>query len=152
MEKLEIKHLAPYLPYGLKVLIYNEDLVKILGVDFSTNLHVVLGKKENDIGRFHYSLTDIKPILRLFSDLTKKIEIESKNFVPIEILKKEYFVKEIDFFDVFNRNENEIGIYMKSIDYTIKPTPYLVYQKLFEWHFDVFGLIEKGLAVDINTI
>ena len=24
--------------------------------------------------------------------------------------------------------------------------------KLFEWHFDVFGLIEKGLAVDINTL
>lgn len=28
----------------------------------------------------------------------------------------------------------------------------LLWQKLFEWHFDVFGLIEKGLAVDINTI
>jgi hypothetical protein len=25
-------------------------------------------------------------------------------------------------------------------------------QKLFEWHFDVFGLISKGLAIDINTL
>lgn len=29
---------------------------------------------------------------------------------------------------------------------------YLLQQLLFKWHFDVFGLIEKGLAVDINTI
>lgn len=25
-----------------------------------------------------------------------------------------------------------------------------MYEKLFEWHFDVFGLIEKGLAIDFN--
>ena len=25
-------------------------------------------------------------------------------------------------------------------------------EKLFEWHFDVFGLIEKWLAIDINTL
>jgi hypothetical protein len=24
--------------------------------------------------------------------------------------------------------------------------------KLFEWHFDVFGLIDAGLAIDINTL
>jgi hypothetical protein len=29
---------------------------------------------------------------------------------------------------------------------------YLIYEDLFELHFDVFGLIEKGLAIDINTI
>jgi hypothetical protein len=27
-----------------------------------------------------------------------------------------------------------------------------LFQKLFEWHFDVFGLIEQGLAIDINTL
>jgi hypothetical protein len=26
------------------------------------------------------------------------------------------------------------------------------WQLLFKWHFDVFGLIEKGLAIDINTL
>jgi len=25
-------------------------------------------------------------------------------------------------------------------------------QKLFEWHFDVFGLIEKGLALNKNEV
>ena len=28
----------------------------------------------------------------------------------------------------------------------------LILEKLYEWHFDVFGLIEKGLAVDFNTL
>jgi hypothetical protein len=28
----------------------------------------------------------------------------------------------------------------------------MYYNQLFKYHFDVFGLIEKGLAIDINTI
>lgn len=27
-----------------------------------------------------------------------------------------------------------------------------MFMKLFEWHFDVFGLIDEGLAVDINSL
>jgi hypothetical protein len=27
-----------------------------------------------------------------------------------------------------------------------------IMQKLLEWHFDIFGLIKEGLAIDINTI
>ena len=34
----------------------------------------------------------------------------------------------------------------------LKYLPYGVVEKLLEWHFDIFGLLEKGLAVDINTI
>ena len=26
------------------------------------------------------------------------------------------------------------------------------FEKLLEWHFDVFGLIDAGLAIDINTL
>ncbi len=29
---------------------------------------------------------------------------------------------------------------------------YKVVKKLFEWHFDIFGLIPAGLAIDINTL
>jgi uncharacterized metal-binding protein len=28
----------------------------------------------------------------------------------------------------------------------------LIWQKLLKHHFDVFGLIEKGFAIDINTL
>lgn len=27
-----------------------------------------------------------------------------------------------------------------------------ILERLCEWHFDIFGLIEKGLAVDLNTL
>lgn len=30
--------------------------------------------------------------------------------------------------------------------------PYLLFQKLHEWHFDIHNWIDKGLAIDINTI
>ena len=29
---------------------------------------------------------------------------------------------------------------------------YAMYEKLTEWHFDIFGLIPKGLAIDINKL
>lgn len=29
---------------------------------------------------------------------------------------------------------------------------YDMFKKLFEWHFDIFGLIEAGLAIDINEL
>ncbi len=39
----------------------------------------------------------------------------------------------IEFYDLFKQN-------------------YIVMEKLFEWHFDVFKLIPEGLALDINTL
>jgi hypothetical protein len=29
---------------------------------------------------------------------------------------------------------------------------YEAYQYLFKWHLDIFGLIEKGLAIDVNDL
>lgn len=29
---------------------------------------------------------------------------------------------------------------------------YWIIEKLLSWHFDIFGLIDKGLAVDINKL
>lgn len=63
-----------------------------------------------------------KPILRPLSDLTNK---ESNLLLDKDILAVTYDIKLIRYGDVL---------------------------KLLEWHFDVFGLIEKGLAIDINTI
>jgi hypothetical protein len=37
------------------------------------------------------------------------------------------------------------GDYFDDVDYWIV-------EKLIEWHFDVFGLIKKGLAIDVNNL
>ena len=80
-----------------------------------------------------------KPILRPLSDLTKEIEVDGEKFVPaIEL----------------NWSNITTDILSKSINLTNKFNNLFAfdYKKLLEWHFDVFGLIEKGLAIDINTL
>jgi len=138
MEKLELKHLSPYLPYGLSVKCMGEymedsdednptpklfELIGLLKNKASVSFH---GNKEV----FHYE--DLFPILRPLSDLTKEIEIDGKRFVSNQYLK-----------------DNYIGEMMHT---NLASWSHRVVSKLFEWHFDVFGLIEKGLAIDINTL
>ena len=40
----------------------------------------------------------------------------------------------------------------KSPVWRIETLPYWIVEKLFENHFDVFGLITLGLAININTL
>lgn len=81
---------------------------------------------------YKVQLKCIKPILRPLSDLTKEIEIEGKKFVPSDIIDSNclrwLLVSDI----------SEIKLH--------------TYNKLLEWHFDVFGLIGKGLAINMNTL
>jgi hypothetical protein len=147
MIKLELKHIAPYLPYELGLFKNNVKEELILSSLSAERMTVgVIRFYEKGAEFEKYTFDSVKPILRPLSDLTKEIEIEGNRFVPVELLKKDFFVKEIDFFN------KKIGIYMQSVGHTVKPTPFFVYQKTFEWHFDIFGLIEKELAVDCNSL
>ena len=102
--KLELKHLAPYLPYGVH-------LMNNYGRWHNTTLH-----KSISI----YMMLEMKPILRPLSDLTKLGSNERwwRDKIALGITKLDY----------------------ESI------------QELLEEHYDVFGLIEEGLAIDINTL
>jgi hypothetical protein len=143
--KLEIKHLAPYLPY------------KICGVcEGEHAIELVLGVYENEI------ITDIdgttydnfKPILRPLSDLTKEIEHNGEKFVPIEwfeIGDDDNWFYEFDSGNI-RLIKNLATISKHNLSHDIKFLPFAVTQQLIEWHFDVFGLIENKLAIDINTI
>ena len=115
--KLELKHLAPYLPYELK---YEFNNVIYYYQHCSTR---------------EFDFENSKPILRPLSDLTREIEVNGKKFVPKNILSASL--------QSLNSWEDLIKHRIIMFDDS---------QKLFEWHFDVFGLIEKGLAIDINTL
>ena len=130
MQQLEIKHLTPYLLFDLKCKIYDDiaSLTPILFAELATKPDYL----ENRI---------VKPILRPLSDLVKEIEVDGERFAPYENLKSEYKTI-LAFSDAIN----------KIREYRINEVRYGVIQKLIEWHFDVFGLIEKGLALDINTV
>jgi len=118
MEKLELKYLAPYLPYGLMNQRSFHTPQKIDGI---------VGNKVY-FGDTVLFMNQIEPILRPLSDLTKEIDPRSRNYFS-------YSTEGLMF-----KGKNECYTRLSDIEF------------LFENHFDVFGLIEKGLAIDINTL
>ena len=140
--KLEIKHLAPYFPYELECMVsdyydgYNgtNDTKKAkLNAIWSDNSYSFFDLVESERG-----FEKIMPILRPLSQI------------------KEYFepIFETD------KEVNEYLSYETLTPFSIEDLenclpeyiPYGSFKVLLKHHFDVFGLIEKGLAVDINTL
>ncbi|WP_312698181.1 hypothetical protein [Sphingobacterium mizutaii] len=128
MERLTIKELAPYLPYGLKVQITeNKAITEVLSLD----AHRYKGQIRIETALGSWGCSYFKPLLRRLSQLTEEIEHNGERFVPVDVLG-------------WNSYENIIkkGI-CDSVGYQ-----YMI--KLFEWHFDVFSLIDRGLALPID--
>ena len=122
--KLTIEHLAPYLPYGLKAENCLKKIVEIKGLHYGSD------SVSNELWIFQEEtymrgyLYECKPILRPLSDLT------------IE--------------DAYHCDYPDEGHLERSLQ--SGHAPYFVWLELVKEHFDVFGLIEKGLAIDINTL
>jgi hypothetical protein len=143
--KLELKHLAPYLPYELKILNGKEyDIVN--GIDNKTVISLFRGHLEN-----FTTIENVKPILRPLSDLSKVINIDGDSFIPIYLLKNIRYEFESDLSFGFDPQSDGYTCHCSS-QYLEFSEYYEINSKLFEWHFDVFGLIETGLAIDINTL
>jgi hypothetical protein len=169
MEKLELKHLAPYLPYQVN---FTDITLKPRWTLMVANISV-------------FDYINHKLILHPLSDLTKEIEHNGEKFVPLVELFK--LIKNVEceilitndehyslgynsdldcYYMIFDNIEFEFGEYEVEFYFqnnnlvlnvpvwfnNVISNNYDLYGKLFEWHFDVFGLIEKGLAIDINTI
>ena len=132
--KLELKHLAGYLPYELKIECKdNSELGESSYISEMTGLHES-GVDDNYGNNWTFG---IKPILRPLSDLTKEIEVNGEKFVPHTKLGGRPNLKDYD-----------IVYLSKNID----NMSFGLIQKLLEWHFDIYGLIENGLAININTL
>ena len=143
MKKLTIAHLAPYLPYGIKG--YFLSIFDIV-TGFDNDFKII---SSLDVG--NCLITDFKPLLRPLSDLTKEIEHNGEKFVPFGFifeLCEEYASRHP------NRKILDNAANGWAICNRLKPESlsYTSFKMLLEWHFDVFGLIENGLAIDINTI
>ncbi len=138
--KLELSHLAPYLPYELQIdAIKRYEGIRTMVCTENSSENVTI----DAVLRLQY-----RPILRPLSDLTKEIECNSKNFVAFDKIKNNHidFFADTDFEDYILDRYNKSGFWA-----TVIFLPSGLVELLLEWHFDVFGLIEKGLAIDINT-
>lgn len=134
MERLTIKELAPYLPYGLKIR-------NILGKGSIWTLTRFNIEQFSD---------DDKPLLRPLSQLTEEIEHNGKEFTPM--LELEKIRKNIEVYRPLNLHY-PIEITIQTEDYSQEidlHDGYLIMQKLLEWHFDVFGLTDRCLALPID--
>ncbi len=132
IEKLTIEDLAPYLFTNVNVLCNNEtDRLTVVTLQYLAQ-------------------NDSKLILRPLSDLAIEIEHGGQKFFPWDKLADKLLDEEPESFDNINYSKKWVETYFADKD--ILNIPYKLVSKLFEWHFDVFGLIEKGLAIDINIL
>jgi hypothetical protein len=173
MEKEEF--LAMSLPYGLKGIIKGKENVcgsfiyKLYSCNSETNVVELVGETNLKTDEF-------KPVLHKLSDLTKEIEHNGEKFVPIIELARTGF-DVCDDFEIKTRSKEGIsGCMFSDSDGIMSVFAYhydresfgahlcddgsfitvynqfIMFQKLIELHFDLAGLIDKGKAIDVNTL
>lgn len=149
METLELRHLAPYLPYGLKVLEVT-DTIPIILVGIGKDRTGQIFCEVEDIRcpeNIYINIKDITPILRPMSDYNKVFLEKRLGNTLFDLL----VIRATD----FATHKSAIEGFFKGFlerKYMMVELPYHLLLLLFKHHFDVFGLIDKGLAVDMNTI
>ncbi len=127
MEKLTLKHVAPYLPYGLKI----RQIDKYTGTNiFEWNvldINVLFNKR--------YGSISVKPVLRPLSEL-KNFEAQIMNLYDV-------------------RNPSNMATCLYDIERVIESgvefdTSYAFVDWMFKNHFDVNKLIDRNLAISYS--
>ena len=111
--KLELKHLAPYLPYALG-FIHQDEIYQLMQLNIKYDQKPMWIEGWNGKNLINVFPEGCQPILRPLSEL----DVDGEVNTPEELSKCCW-------------------------SYT---------QSLIAEHYDVFGLIPKGLAIDINTL
>lgn len=148
MDKLELKYLAPYLPYELKGV--SQHGTQYLLNTFSDMKGGGIESRTIDM----WLSNGIRPILYPLSFLTKEIVHNCTTFIPVETFEigdDESYGPEFDHGNVkLIEDLKTLATYDCHND--IHYLPYVVVQMLLEWHFDIYNLIGRGLAVDKTSI
>ncbi|MGV0847411.1 hypothetical protein ACTS9T_12695 [Empedobacter falsenii] len=154
--KLELKHLAPYLAYELKCCLMGakdekENPLSFL-VEGASKEFVEVWSKKTITDQWTYE--DVFPILRPLSDLTKEINYRFSTYAftyLFEIGDCDGCVFEFEHGNIKTiKSLENISKYNSYND--INYLPNAVVNMMYEYHFDVFGLIEQGLAINFNDL
>jgi hypothetical protein len=125
--KLELKHIAPYFPYGLNVVFDNKISGILSGIrpNLLTEL-IVMEELDNNTPIYkNWCLDDTKPVLKPLSDLNEDNARFLSSDGYMAVCEECIYVDEMHYSDVL---------------------------KLIERHYDVFGLIEQGLAISYDDL
>lgn len=130
-KEILIKDLCARLPYGVKVLFEN----KVFSIDYISAKYEEIKLDIPD--NYTLDITNVKPYLFPLSSMTRK-----QLFDVQEILGKNEIEIEDGFLYIINYDRNTIT--------------YLEILAVFEWfyknHFDIYGLIPMGLAIDATNL
>lgn len=157
---LDLKKIVAYLPYELRLFNKkNRQIETLKALNESGTLYT--GSFFNDWNHIY----NFKPILRPLSDLIKEIELNGEKFVPmVELAKIHGMQINGEIFLFSNNTFYEINIDNKKfLQYHLKYKKFEHYgyckqyelemfEKLREWHLDIYGLIENGLAISIHDV
>lgn len=130
-KEILIKDLCARLPYGVKVLFEN----KVFSIDYISAKYEEIKLDIPD--NYTLDITNVKPYLFPLSSMTRK-----QLFDVQEIIGKNEIEIEDGFLHIINSDRNTIT--------------YLEILAVFEWfyknHFDIYGLIPMGLAIDATNL
>jgi hypothetical protein len=153
MEQLTKKELAYYIPYGIPAILSRKGLLnqddeypnpktRQIGIIknisfFDTEINGELHIDDNYSFDF-CEINEVTICLKPLSDLT---DDEFKELLKLDI-------GHIDYISI----EREYWIGKKGYENWLKQIPYGIIEKLLSWHYDIFNLIPRNLAIDINKI
>lgn len=130
-KEILIKDLCARLPYGVKVLFEN----KVFSIDYISAKYEEIKLDIPD--NYTLDIANVKPYLFPLSSMTRK-----QIFDVQEIIGKNEIEIEDGFLHIINYDRNTIT--------------YLEILAVFEWfyknHFDIYGLIPMGLAIDATNL
>ena len=130
-KEILIKDLCARLPYGVKVLFEN----KVFSIDYISAEYEEIKLDTPD--NYTINISNVKPYLFPLSSMTRE-----QLFDVQEIIGKNEIEIEDGFLHIINSDRNTIT--------------YLEILAVFEWfyknHFDIYGLIPMGLAIDATGL
>lgn len=125
--ELELNHLALYLPYKLMMRFMHPKVeyqkVGVLNNIYNCDDDVKLSINYSD----DEHIWMFKPMLRPLSDLSK-----------------------VEYLEIFVQSDIDNILNAYQADNSLQTIEFYLVQKLASLHFDIFGLIENDLALDIN--
>ena len=138
METLELKHLAPYLPYGLNVMIWNGDAKPYIREMTELKTYT----------RYVFASVNSKPLLKPLSDLMEDEETIS-TIINESWIAGEYriIISEVRI-SIEDEDNDVLSIWLQKPHCNMEWVNDILYAN----HYDLKFLIEQGLALDLKTI
>jgi hypothetical protein len=131
---------TPYLPYGLKCL-HNGQPKEIMGIrNYLGWCYVV----NDDTGETNTPISACKAVLKPQSDLLPWDDGELNDYVLIRLV--ENTDGHCDAYDEWRDSYFDNPTHERLLQ-----APYEVFIEMIKQHYDVYNLIPRGLAIDINN-